>query len=116
METFRSHKCNELRATDVGKRAVLAGWVQKKRDHGTMMFIDLRDHYGITQLLITNTATAYAELKNIRLESVIRVEGTVVARTAGNQNANLPTGEIEVDVARVDILSEVEPLSEVGAL
>src|SRR5437588_1872763 len=111
--TYRTHKCNALRASDVGSRAVLSGWIQKKRDHGTMMFIDLRDHYGITQLLITNTSPAYAELKNVRLESVIRVEGTVVARTAGNQNAHLPTGEIEVDVARADILSEVEPLSDV---
>jgi len=114
--TYRTHKCNELRASDVGSRAILSGWVQKKRDHGTMMFIDLRDHYGITQLLITNTSAAYAELKNIKLESVIRAEGNVVARTAGNQNANLATGEIEVDIEQVEILSEVEPLSDVEAL
>src|SRR5438309_657770 len=112
MQLFRTHKCNELRAANVSASVILSGWVHKKRDHGTMMFIDLRDHYGITQLLITNTSPAYAELKNVRLESVIRVEGTVVARTAGNQNAHLPTGEIEVDVARADILSEVEPLSD----
>ncbi|HKO00735.1 MAG TPA: aspartate--tRNA ligase, partial [Thermoanaerobaculia bacterium] len=114
--TYRTHKCNALRASDVGSRAVLSGWIQKKRDHGTMMFIDLRDHYGITQLLITNKSSAYAALKHIGIESVIRAEGTVVARAAGNQNPNLATGEIEVDVERVDILSEVEPLSDVEAL
>ncbi len=114
--TYRTHKCNELRAADAGARVVLSGWVQKKRDHGTMMFIDLRDHYGLTQLLITNTSAAYAELKNVKLESVIRAEGTVVMRTPGNQNANLATGEIEVDVDKVDVLSEVEPLSDVEAL
>src|ERR1043165_7032200 len=116
MQLLRTHKCNELRAADAGARVVLSGWVQKKRDHGTMMFIDLRDHYGLTQLLITNTSAAYAELKNVKVESVIRAEGTVVMRTPGNQNANLATGEIEVDVDKVEILSEVEPLSDVEAL
>src|SRR5256885_549967 len=114
--TYRTHKCNELRASDAGARAVLSGWIQKKRDHGTMMFIDLRDHYGITQLLITNASSAYAALKHIGIESVIRAEGTVVPRTPGNQNPNLATGEIEVDIERVEILSEVEPLSDVEAL
>jgi len=116
MQLLRTHKCNELRASDVGNRAALSGWVQKKRDHGTMMFIDLRDHYGITQLLITNTSTAYAQLKNVKLEAVIRAEGNVVARTAGNQNPNLPTGEIELDVETTELLGDVEPLSDVEAL
>jgi len=95
---------------------MLSGWAQKKRDHGTMMFIDLRDHYGITQLLITNTSPAYAALKGLRLESVICVEGTVVARAEGARNANLATGEIEVDVDAAEIISEVEPLSDVESL
>src|ERR1051326_2632240 len=116
MQLLRTHKCNELRAADVGKRAVLSGWVQKKRDHGTMMFVDLRDHYGITQLLITNTSAAYAQLKNVKVEAVIRAEGTVVARTPGNQNPNLPTGEIELDVESTELLGDVEPLSDVEAL
>jgi len=116
MQLLRTHKCNELRASDVGRRVVLSGWVQKKRDHGTMMFIDLRDHYGITQLLITNTSAAYAQLKNVKLEAVIRAEGTVVARTAGNQNATLATGEIELDVETTELLGDVEPLSDVEAL
>jgi aspartyl-tRNA synthetase len=116
MQTYRSHKCNELRQEHAGQRAMLSGWVQKKRDHGTMMFIDLRDHYGITQLLITNTSPAYTNLKGIRLESVIRVEGTVVPRAEGARNANLATGEIELDVDVTEIISEVEPLSEVESL
>jgi len=116
MEIFRTHTCGELRAVHVGHNVVLAGWVQKKRDHGTMMFIDLRDHYGLTQLIINNTSDAYAPLKHVRLESVIRVEGEVAMREAGNQNAALPTGEIEMIVSKVDTLSEVVPLSEVEAL
>ena len=116
MQLLRTHKCNELRASDVGKRVALSGWVQKKRDHGTMMFIDLRDHYGITQLLITNTSAAYAQLKNVKIEAVIRAEGTVVARAAGNQNPNLATGDIELDVETTELLGDVEPLSDVEAL
>ena len=116
MQTFRTHNCNELRTNHIGERVVLAGWIQKKRDHGTMMFVDLRDHYGITQLLIGNTSKAYADLKYIPLESVIRGHGTVVARTEKNVNANLGTGEIELDVESVEIISEVEPLSDVEAL
>jgi aspartyl-tRNA synthetase len=116
MQTFRTHTCNELRDTHAGQRVMLSGWAQKKRDHGTMMFIDLRDHYGITQLLITNASPAYAELKGLRLESVIRVEGTVVLRAEGNQNANLATGAVEVDVDVAEIISAVEPLSDVESL
>ncbi len=116
MQIFRTHTCGELRASHVGQRIVLSGWVQKKRDHGTMMFIDLRDHYGLTQLLINNSSAAYAPLKHVRLESVIRVEGEVALREAGNQNAALPTGEIEAVVDQVEILSDVQPLSDVEAL
>src|SRR5258708_4583725 len=116
MKTFRTHNCNELRTNHIGQRVVLAGWIQKKRDHGTMMFVDLRDHFGITQLLIGNTSKAYADLKYIPLESVIRGHGTVVARTEKNVNPNLGTGEIELDVESVEIIPEVEPLSDVEAL
>jgi aspartyl-tRNA synthetase len=116
MQTFRTHNCNELRPSHLGERVALAGWIQKKRDHGTMMFVDLRDHFGITQLLISNTSKAYAGLKYLPLESVIRGHGTVVARTEKNVNRNLATGEIELDVESVEIISEVEPLSDVEAL
>src|ERR1051326_7242646 len=110
MQLLRTHKCNELRAADVGKRAVLSGWVQKKRDHGTMMFVDLRDHYGITQLLITNTSAAYAQLKNVKVEAVIRGEGPVGPRPRENKNPNLPPGEIEPDVKPRELRGAVEPL------
>jgi aspartyl-tRNA synthetase len=116
MQTFRTHNCNELRTSHLGERVVLAGWIQKKRDHGTMMFVDLRDHFGITQLLVGNTSKAYADLKYLPLESVIRGQGTVVARTEKNVNPNLATGEIELDVESVEIISEVQPLSDVEAL
>lgn len=113
---YRTHTCGQLRLGNVGERVALSGWVHRKRDHGTMLFLDLRDHFGITQIVVSSSLPAYEVVKYIRPESVLRFEGTVVARTENNRNRNLATGDIEVDAASVEILSEVEPLSDVEAL
>jgi aspartyl-tRNA synthetase len=113
---YRTHTCGQLRIENMGERVALAGWVHRKRDHGTMLFLDLRDHYGITQIIVSSSTAAYEVVKYIRPESVLRFEGTVVARSENNRNPNLATGEIEVDASSVEILSEVDPLSDVEAL
>lgn len=116
MGLYRTNNCGELRRADVGKRVTLSGWVRKKRDHGTMMFIDLRDHFGVTQLIVSATSPAYQRLKGMRLESVIRVDGEVVLRQPGAENPSLATGDVEIYVADAEVLSEVHPLSDVEAL
>jgi aspartyl-tRNA synthetase len=95
MHAYRTHHCNQLRAEQVGSTVRLSGWVHRKRDHGQLTFIDLRDHYGITQL-VTEGAKQFEELSKIRNESVITITGRVVARTAETINSSLPTGAIEV--------------------
>jgi aspartyl-tRNA synthetase len=116
MTAYRTHTCGELRLSNVGERVTLSGWVHRKRDHGTMLFMDLRDHFGITQVIVSSSTPSYETVKYVRAESVLRFEGTVVARSENNRNPNLSTGDIEVDVATVEVLSEVDPLSDVEAL
>lgn len=101
MSLYRTHKCNELNKSNLGKEVKLAGWVHSKRDHGSLIFIDLRDHYGITQIVIDsqNSALNLDEIASIKLESVIIVEGKVVARAAEAVNSKIETGEIEVLVS-----------------
>lgn len=96
MHPYRTHTCNELRKDDVGKAVRLSGWVHRKRDHGGLIFIDLRDHYGLTQIVVNPGATFFNEAEQVRNESVITVDGEVVARSADTVNPNLATGEIEV--------------------
>ena len=100
MHPYRSHTCAELTLADVGETVRLSGWVHRVRDHGGVLFIDLRDHYGITQVLADGESPAFAALEAVRAEWVIRVDGVVKARDAGLVNPKLPTGEIEVYVAR----------------
>lgn len=101
MHSYRSHKCGELRKSNVGETVRLSGWVHRKRDHGGVLFIDLRDTYGITQIV----AEGNAELERVRNESVITIEGEVVNRAEGTTNAKMPTGEIEIAVKNVTIQS-----------
>ena len=111
MHPFRSHTCGQLRSTDAGTTVKLAGWVNRKRDHGGVIFIDLRDHYGITQIVVNPGAPFFGEAERVRNESVIIVDGRVVAREPSTVNANMPTGEIEV-VAEAFVLesqSEILP-------
>ncbi len=110
MHIYRSHTCGALRASDAGSGVRLSGWVHRKRDHGGLLFIDLRDHYGLTQLVFNPSSPGFAKVERLRAESVIRVDGAVVKRDADVINPNLPTGEIEVVVAEVEVLSEAAEL------
>ena len=110
MHAYRSHTCGALRASDAGSAVRLSGWVHRKRDHGGLLFIDLRDHYGLTQLVLHPETPGFAAVERLRAESVIRVDGEVVARDASVVNPNLPTGEIEVRVRGVEVLSEAAEL------
>jgi aspartyl-tRNA synthetase len=107
---YRTHTCGELRSSQVGEDVRLAGWVHRKRDHGQLLFIDLRDHYGITQCVFTPDSPAFGVAESIRLEGVINVSGTVIARTDENVNPAIPTGQIEVVVSDIDVLSAADTL------
>src|SRR3990170_4735380 len=96
MHAYRSHTCAALRATDVGSTVRLSGWIHRKRDHGGVLFVDLRDHYGLTQIVARAGSEALALLGSLRVESVVTVTGEVVAREGGAVNAKLATGDIEV--------------------
>jgi aspartyl-tRNA synthetase len=110
MHAYRTHNCAALRAGDVGETIRLSGWVHRKRDHGGLLFVDLRDHYGITQIVADADSPALAELERVRLESVVTVDGEVKARSAETVNANLPTGEVEVFARGVTVQSRAEEL------
>ncbi|WP_448586579.1 aspartate--tRNA ligase [Thermaurantiacus sp.] len=107
---YRSHRCGELRLLHVGQTVRLAGWVHRKRDHGGLLFVDLRDHFGIVQLVAAAGSAALAHLERVRPESVVTVTGEVVARAPGTVNPDLATGEVELRVATVEILSEAAEL------
>ncbi len=110
MHPYRSHTCGALRAADAGQTARLSGWVHAKRDHGGLLFIDLRDHYGITQCVFAAGSPVFAQIEGVRPESVITVTGQVVAREEGTLNPKLPTGEIELRVADLVVQSAAEVL------
>ncbi|HEV2550732.1 MAG TPA: aspartate--tRNA ligase [Stellaceae bacterium] len=110
MHAYRSHTCAALRLSDAGKAVRLAGWVHRKRDHGQLLFIDLRDHYGITQCVIDSSSPLFKSADAQRLESVISVTGAVVKRSPETVNPKLPTGEVELQIAALEVLSEAEPL------
>ncbi|WP_295495800.1 aspartate--tRNA ligase [Sphingorhabdus sp. EL138] len=110
MHAYRTHKCAELRDSHVGETVRLSGWVHRKRDHGGVLFVDLRDHYGMTQIVADTDSPALPILEALRLESVITIDGEVKARSASTVNANLPTGQIEVFARSVTVLSKSEEL------
>ncbi len=105
MHPYRTHNCGQLRASDVGSTVRLSGWVHRKRDHGHLLFVDLRDHYGITQIVADTDSPSFKVLDRLRVESVVTVEGNVVARSPETVNANLSTGEIEVRAGEVSVQS-----------
>ena len=107
---YRTHNCGELREENVGSVVKLSGWVHKKRDHGNLLFIDLRDHYGITQCVVDPKSEAFSEVEKIRLESVVTVEGEVIRRSPETINPEKPTGKIEVRIDKFTVLSYVESL------
>ena len=110
MHAYRSHTCGALRASDAGSAVRVSGWIHRKRDHGGLMFIDLRDNYGLTQLVLSPETPGFAVAERLRAESVIRIDGEVVARAAEAVNPNLPTGEVEVRVREIEVLSEAAEL------
>ncbi len=110
MNAYRTHTCEQLRKDLVGEEVVLSGWVHRKRDHGNLLFLDLRDHYGLTQCVLESDSEAFPLLDKVRQESVVRVSGKVTERTADTVNPSLPTGEVEVYISRFEILSEADEL------
>jgi len=110
MHAYRTHTCAALTADAVGQTVRLSGWVHRKRDHGGVLFVDLRDHYGITQIVADSDTPALAVLEAVRVESVVTIDGVVKARSAGTVNANLATGEIEVFARGATVLSAAEEL------
>ena len=110
MHAYRTHTCGALRKPDVGSTARLSGWIHRKRDHGGLLFVDLRDHYGLTQCVLEPDNPNFETLERLRVESVVQVTGEVVARSAETVNANLPTGEVELRVQDLSIHSAAEEL------
>jgi len=110
MHAYRTHSCAELTASDVGKTVRLSGWIHRKRDHGGVLFIDLRDHYGLTQIVADQDNPVQKLLDSLKLESVITVTGEVVARAPEAVNPRLPTGEIEVVAREVEVQSKADEL------
>ncbi|MGE0023237.1 MAG: aspartate--tRNA ligase [Hyphomicrobium sp.] len=110
LHRYRSHTCGALRSSDIGAQARLSGWVHRVRDHGGVLFIDLRDHYGLTQVVADPDSPAFKAAEAVRSEWVIRVDGRVRERPLGTMNPELPTGEIEVYAAEIEVLSEAREL------
>src|SRR3954469_10447679 len=110
MHAYRTHTCAALRADDVGQTIRLSGWGHRKRDHGQLLFVDLRDHYGITQLVTDTDSPAFKTLDRIRVESVVTITGEVVARSAETVNPNLGTGEVEIRASEVTVQSPANEL------
>src|SRR6056297_3147313 len=110
MHAYRSHTCAGLTAANAGETVRLSGWVHRVRDHGGLLFIDLRDHYGLTQCVIEPENPHFTLAEDLRAEWVIRVDGEVVARTDETVNLDLPTGEVEIRIAALDVLSEAKEL------
>jgi len=104
MQAYRTKTCADLRASDVGETVRLAGWVHRVRDHGGILFVDLRDHYGITQCLADPDSPAFRDVEKLRAESCIRIDGVVKARDASLVNPKIPTGEVEVFIREVEVL------------
>jgi aspartyl-tRNA synthetase len=110
MHSYRTHTCGQLRLADAGRTARLSGWVHRKRDHGQLLFIDLRDHYGVTQCVVDVSNPLFAAVDAQRLENVVTITGTVVRRSDDTVNPKLPTGEIELKIEGIEIQGAAEPL------
>ena len=110
MNKYRSHNCSELTEADSDKKVYLSGWLHRKRDHGNLLFVDLRDHFGLTQCVIENKNKYFKILESLRPESVIKIYGSVAKRELGTENKDLKTGKIEIIIENIDVLSEAKDL------
>ena len=110
MHKYRSHTCSQLNKKDAGKKVKLSGWIHRKRDHGNLLFFDLRDHYGLTQCVIQNNSNFFKEVEKIKPESVVCISGEVVKRSKDTINKELLTGEIEITVSSFAVLSAAKDL------
>ena len=110
MNKYRSHNCSELNSKEINKTVTLSGWLHRKRDHGNLLFIDLRDHYGMTQCVIENKNKFFPVLEKLKPESVIKVTGKVVKRSSDTENLDLKTGKIEVSIESIEVLSNAKEL------
>ena len=110
MNKYRSHNCNELRKKNVGSNVILSGWINKKRDHGNLLFLDLRDNYGVTQCIIDKDNSNFVDLEKTQLETVIKIDGKVVDRSKETINSDIDTGEIEVVIENFFILGKCKEL------
>ena len=110
MNKYRTHTCAELSEKDIGENIFLSGWIHRKRDHGNLLFIDLRDHYGVTQCVVENNDKSFPILEKTRPESVVKISGKVLKRSLGTENLDLKTGKVEVSIKDVEILSEAKEL------
>jgi aspartyl-tRNA synthetase len=110
MHAYRTHTCGQLRRDSEGKEVRISGWVYRKRDHGSLLFLDVRDHYGVTQVVVQPDKAFFEECQRIRLESVVIVTGSVLLRSAETVNAELPTGEIEVVAGELAVESAADAL------
>ena len=115
LHRYRSHTCGALRSSDIGNTARLSGWVHRVRDHGGVLFIDLRDHYGITQVVADPDSPAFKTAETVRSEWVIRVDGRLRDRPEGTVNPDLPTGEVELFATAIEVLSAAKELPEPDA-
>ena len=110
MNKYRSHTCGELTIKDKNKNASLSGWINKKRDHGNLLFLDLRDNYGVTQCVIDNSHNKFKDLEKLPLETVLKVEGKILERSKDTINKDLKTGEIELSINSYDVLGKTKEL------
>src|SRR5437762_4359558 len=104
MHRYRTHSCGALRAADIGQPVRLSGWCHRIRDHGGLLFIDLRDHYGVTQIVADPDSPAFKEAEKLRSEWVVRIDGKVRKRPAGTENPELPTGAVEIFINEIEVL------------
>jgi aspartyl-tRNA synthetase len=110
MNKYRTHNCSELNEKEINKNVYLSGWLHRKRDHGNLLFVDLRDHYGITQCVIENNNKFFHILEKSKPESVLKISGRVVKRASGTENSDIKTGKIEVSIQSLEILSNAKEL------
>ncbi len=110
MNKYRTHNCSELSEKEIGKNVYLSGWLHRKRDHGNLLFIDLRDHYGMTQCVIENNNNYFPLLEKSKPESVLKISGKVIKRSKETENLDLKTGKIEIAIKSIEVLSDAREL------